>query len=108
MSDKDLKVLGECIDICNGRRFKAGETFDPPPTEDQAKRLVLAGALPEGAIAIAKATDDLVAANAAVRAAAVAAGKAGSPEEKATAGKALTAAQAKAKEADADLAKLNK
>lgn len=137
MSDKDLKVLAECVDIRSGRRFFPGETFDPAPTETQARRLVLAGVLPEGAIevakkadaenekkadadakereaaavkqsAIAKATDELSAANLAVREAEAKLAKATSTEDKSTAQKALDDAKAKAKEAKAALDQANK
>jgi len=45
-----LRVLAECLDKRTGRRFKPGETFDPPPTIDQAKRLIAGGCLPEAAL----------------------------------------------------------
>jgi len=49
MSDKDLKVLAECVDIRSGLRFLKGQVFSPPPTLEQAERLIKAGCLPEGA-----------------------------------------------------------
>lgn len=45
-----LKVLAECVDVRTGRRFKAGETFAPAPTIDQAKRLIAGGCLGEAAL----------------------------------------------------------
>lgn len=45
-----LKVLAECVDARTGRRFKAGETFAPAPTVDQAKRLIAGGCLAEAAL----------------------------------------------------------
>jgi hypothetical protein len=49
MSDKDLKVLAECVDIRSGKRFLKGQVFSPPPTPEQADRLIKAGVLTEGA-----------------------------------------------------------
>src|SRR5690606_2380405 len=54
---KALTVLAECVDRRSGKRFKAGEVFDPAPTIDQAKRLVTAGCLPEAAIEAAAKAD---------------------------------------------------
>lgn len=54
---KELLVLSECVDSRNGKRFKKGEFFDPTPTGEQAKRLVAAGCLPEGAIKLGDAED---------------------------------------------------
>lgn len=53
MSTKDLIVLSECVDRRNGRRFQQGETFDPIPTVEQAKRLIIAGCLPKAAYQLA-------------------------------------------------------
>lgn len=47
---KALIVLAECVDVRNGRRFQPGETFDPAPNPEQAKRLVKAACLPEAAV----------------------------------------------------------
>src|SRR4051812_33044981 len=57
MSEKALKVLAACVDSRSGKRFEIGETFDPPPTELQAARLVKAGCLPDGAIEVGKKYD---------------------------------------------------
>ncbi|MDE3854875.1 hypothetical protein [Sinorhizobium meliloti] len=43
-------MLAECVDARTGRRFKAGETFAPAPTIDQAKRLIAGGCLAEAAL----------------------------------------------------------
>ncbi|QRY68191.1 hypothetical protein JVX98_28300 [Ensifer sp. PDNC004] len=48
-----LKVLAECLDKRTGRRFLPGETFDPPPTVEQAKRLISGGCLSEAALKLA-------------------------------------------------------
>ncbi len=50
MTDETLIVLAECVDIRTGRRFAAGETFEPVPAVEQAHRLILAGCLPEKAL----------------------------------------------------------
>jgi len=57
MSVKALKVLAPCMDKRSTKRFAVGEIFDPAPTEEQARRLVKAGCLPEEAIAVAKKAD---------------------------------------------------
>lgn len=41
------KVIAECVDDRTGRRYKAGENFDPPPSPAQAKRLQKAGCVEE-------------------------------------------------------------
>lgn len=51
---KALTVLAECVDKRSGKRYVAGEEFDPAPDVDQAKRLIKAGCLPEGALAEAQ------------------------------------------------------
>lgn len=120
---KELTVLAECVDRRTGKRFRPGEVFDPVPTTEQAKRLILAGCLPEGAYkiaanaeedeedclfdAIGKANADVEAANKAAedaKAAFDAADEAGKPE----AAKTLAEAQAAAKAAAAALKKLSK
>jgi len=53
----ELTVLAECVDSRNGKRFQAGETFEPAPTEAQARRLVAANCLPGAAIDVAKKAD---------------------------------------------------
>lgn len=58
MSNKDLIVLAECVDRRNGRRFQQGETFDPIPTVEQAKRLIIAGCLPQAAYRLAVDAED--------------------------------------------------
>jgi len=58
MSNKDLIVLAECVDKRNGRRFQRGETFEPVPTVEQAKRLIIAGCLPQGAYKLAEDAED--------------------------------------------------
>ncbi|MGV3649848.1 MAG: hypothetical protein ACO1OK_00350 [Devosia sp.] len=137
MSDKDLKVLAECVDSRSGRRFKAGEIFDPAPTADQARRLAKAGCLPEGAIgvaekadaaaerkadaaakakadarakaeAIAAATSAVTAATSVLRDAEDRAGAAQSAEDKANAGQQLAEAKARLVDAEDALAKLSK
>jgi len=55
---KDLIVLAECVDKRNGRRFQRGETFDPVPTVEQAKRLIRAGCLPEQAYYLAREAEE--------------------------------------------------
>ncbi|RKD61666.1 hypothetical protein [Rhizobium sp. WW_1] len=55
---KDLIVLAECVDKRNGRRFQRGETFDPIPGVEQAKRLIIAGCLPQGAYRLAVDAED--------------------------------------------------
>jgi predicted nucleic acid-binding Zn-ribbon protein len=40
-----FKVVAECIDIRNGKRFQPGEIFTPPPDVDQARRLQAAGCI---------------------------------------------------------------
>lgn len=50
-----LTVLAECIDKRNGKRYKAGDVFDPAPDVDQAKRLIKAGCLPDDALGEAQA-----------------------------------------------------
>lgn len=64
---KALTVLAECVDIRSGKRFDRGDVFDPAPTPEQAKRLIKAGCLPEGAIdaAVEPQTDEEKAAEAA-------------------------------------------
>jgi predicted nucleic acid-binding Zn-ribbon protein len=58
MSNKDLIVLAECVDKRTGRRFQRGETFDPIPGVEQAKRLIVAGCLSEGAYYLARQAED--------------------------------------------------
>ncbi|MGN6585801.1 MAG: hypothetical protein ACTHJV_19070 [Rhizobiaceae bacterium] len=50
-----LTVLAECVDKRSGKRYVAGEEFDPAPDIDQAKRLIAAGCLPDEALAAAQA-----------------------------------------------------
>ena len=38
-----FKVIAECVDERTGRRYFPGDTFDPPPSEEQAERLGRAG-----------------------------------------------------------------
>jgi hypothetical protein len=57
MADKALTVLAACIDARSGKRLTAGDEFSPPPTRDQAERLVKAGCLPIEAIDVA--SDDI-------------------------------------------------
>jgi hypothetical protein len=40
-----FKVVAECIDIRNGRRFQPGEIFEPKPDAHQAVRLASAGCI---------------------------------------------------------------
>ncbi|WP_065091633.1 hypothetical protein [Rhizobium leucaenae] len=120
---KELTVLAECVDKRTGKRFRLGDIFDPIPTTEQAKRLILAGCLPQGAYKIAanaeedeedrlfdalgKAKADVEAAATAAedaKAAFDAADEAGKPE----AAKALADAQAAAKAAVSALKKLSK
>jgi len=58
MATKELKVLAECVDSRNGKRFRPGEEFSPVPTAAQARRLIAAGCLPDGALALAIKADD--------------------------------------------------
>jgi colicin import membrane protein len=51
---KALAVLAECVDQRSGKRFFTGDVFDPPPTPEQAQRLVRAGCLPGDAIEAAR------------------------------------------------------
>lgn len=51
---KEFTVLAECVDARSGARFKKDAIFTPPPSVEQAKRLVAARCLPEAAIAAAE------------------------------------------------------
>lgn len=55
--NKALIVLAECVDSRSGKRFFAGDQFDPAPTVAQARRLVAADCLPEAAIEAATAAE---------------------------------------------------
>ena len=55
--NKAFIVLADCVAAPGGKRFKAGEEFDPPPSVAQARRLVAAGCLPEAAIDAAAAAE---------------------------------------------------
>jgi hypothetical protein len=57
MPNKDLLVRAECVDLRNGKRYFKGQYFDPVPTGEQARRLFIAGCLPEGAIKLGEAED---------------------------------------------------
>lgn len=134
---KALRVLAECVDIRTKKRFQPGDTFDPPPTEEQATRLVKAGCLPEAAIAegkkadaaavakleaaekarlkaesdariLAAATDQVTLAQRAVTEAEAEVSAATTDAEKAAAGKKTADAKAALQRAEADLAKLTK
>lgn len=134
---KELKVLAACVDSRTGKRFAAGEIFDPAPTEEQAKRLFRAGCLPEAAIeagrkadteaekkaeldakaradadakaaAIAAATDEVTLAKGVLAEADEAAKVATSADDKAKAGKAVSEAKAALKKAEDALDKLTK
>lgn len=54
---KALTVLAACVDIRSGKRFAAGDEFNPVPTVEQARRLVAAKCLPEEAISAAAAAE---------------------------------------------------
>lgn len=49
-----LTIIEPCVDSRSGKRFKAGDIFEPAPNVAQAKRLVAAGCLDEVAIAAAE------------------------------------------------------
>jgi len=51
---KEFTVLAECVDARSGKRFKKDAIFTPPPSLEQATRLVAARCLPEAAIAAAE------------------------------------------------------
>lgn len=51
---KEFTVLAECVDARSGNRFKKDAIFTPPPSAEQAKRLVAARCLPDEAIAAAE------------------------------------------------------
>lgn len=81
MANKELKVLAECVDSRNGKRFCPGEEFSPTPTAAQARRLISAGCLPGGALDLAIKADDE--AEAAAEAASIEAEARAAEEEKA-------------------------
>ncbi|UIK04902.1 hypothetical protein [Neorhizobium galegae] len=58
MTKTALIVLAACVDIRSGERFERGDTFDPVPTLEQANRLIAAGCLPEGARELAEKADE--------------------------------------------------
>lgn len=129
MSDKDLTVLAECVDRRTGKRFRLGDIFDPVPTPEQAKRLIIAGCLPRNAYDVAMdadrarevAEDDTLTqaqtnADAAAKAVTdaraaldvVTANDKATADDKAAAAKTLADAQAAAKAASVALKKLSK
>ncbi len=134
---KALKVLAECVDARSGKRFQPGDEFQPVPTLAQANRLISAGCLPEAARELAEKADAedekkaeaaaaqrkkdeeaalafvtargvKSAADLAVEDAKAKVAQAVRPEEKTSAEKQLASAEAAAKKAGDELAKLTK